>query len=155
VTATPSTYFALHHDWKTGDEVSVEMPLTLHIATTPDDKQVQAAMYGPLVLAARLGTEGLTTSMIYGGSGPKAYDEGYPLPTVDTRPVHRGAVASDSSAPETAKAEDEIWFEQKEGSPLYPLEFRTKGHGPIHTLVPLNQVMDERYSVYLRNIGIA
>ena len=33
--------------------VAVEIPLPLHIDTTPDDKQVQAAMYGPLVLAAR------------------------------------------------------------------------------------------------------
>jgi hypothetical protein len=153
VTATPSTYFTLQHDWKTGDEVTVDLPLTLHIATTPDDKQVQAAMYGPLVLAARLGTEGLTTSMIYGSSGA-GYDEGYPMPTVDTRRhVRRGAAASDAGAPEAVKDEDEIWFEQKEGSPLYPLEFRTKGHGPNHTLVPLNQIMDERYSVYLRNLA--
>lgn len=156
VTATPSTYFALQHDWKAGDEVTVDIPLTLHIATTPDDKQVQAAMYGPLVLAVRLGTEGLTTSMIYGGSGPGGNDEGYPLPTVDTRRhVRRGTAGSEASAPEAVKEEEDIWFEQKEGSPLYPLEFRTKGHGPTHTLVPLNQVMDERYSVYIRNIGMA
>jgi hypothetical protein len=154
VTATPSTYLTLVRDWKTGDEVTVDIPLTLHLATTPDDKQVQAAMYGPLVLAARLGTEGLTTSMIYGGSGPGGNDEGYPLPTVDTRRRMRRGATSESSPPEAVKADEEIWFEQKEGSPLYPLEFRTKGHGPIHTLVPLNQIMDERYSVYLRNIAI-
>jgi hypothetical protein len=154
VTAAPSTYFALRHDWKTGDEITVDLPLTLHIATTPDDKQVQAAMYGPLVLAARLGTEGLTTSMIYGDSGPAGYDEGYPLPTVDTRRhVRRGAAATDAGASQAVTDEDKIWFEQKEGSPLYPLEFRTKGHGPTHTLVPLNQIMDERYSVYLRNLA--
>jgi len=156
INSTPSTYLTLQRDWKTGDEIAADIPLTLHVATTPDDKQVQAAMYGPLVLAVRLGTEGLTTSMIYGGSGPGGYDEGYPLPTVDTRRhVRRGTNDSEASAPEAVKAENDIWFEQKEGSPLYPLEFRTKGRGPIHTLVPLNQVMDERYSVYLRNIGIA
>ena len=32
------------------------------------------------------------------------------------------------------------------------LRFHTKGRGPRHTLVPLNQIMDERYSVYLRRI---
>jgi uncharacterized protein len=155
VTATPSTYFSLRRDWKTGDEVTVDMPLTLHIATTPDDKQVQAAMYGPLVLAARLGTEDLTTSMIYGSSGPSGYDEGYPMPTVDTRHrARRGEAAAQVAAPAAINADNEIWFERKEGSPLYPLEFRTKGHGPTHTLVPLNQVMDERYSVYLRNLAI-
>jgi len=149
VTATPSTYVSLEHDWKAGDTVAIDLPLTVHIAVTPDDKQVQAAMYGPLVLAARLGTEGLTTTMIYGGYGPR--DDGYPMPEVDTRRgMHRG---KDGEAPEpSASAGDEIWFERTEGSPLYPLQFRTKGHGPIHTLVPLSLIMDERYSVYLRKI---
>jgi DUF1680 family protein len=59
-TAAPSSYLPLHRVWKPGHEITVDMPLTLHIATTPGDKQVQAAMYGPLVLAVRLGTEGLT-----------------------------------------------------------------------------------------------
>jgi hypothetical protein len=42
--------------------------------------------------------------------------------------------------------------EQVESTPQYPLQFRTRGHGPNHSLVPLHQIMDERYSVYLRNI---
>ncbi len=129
----------------------MDMPLSLHIASTPDDKLVQAAMYGPLVLAALLGTEGLTTSMIYGGSGPRGFDDGYPMPTVDLRPrLHRNATAP--APPAQAPPEDAVWVEQGEATPQYPLQFRTKGRGPNHLLVPLNQIMDERYSVYLRNI---
>ncbi len=154
VTATPSTYLALEHAWKTGDVVTVDIPLTLHIATAPDDQQVQAAMYGPLVLAARLGTEGLTTTMIYGGYGPGGPDEGYPMPTVDTRHHGHHGANNEPTTPPPALAEG-VWFEQAEASPLYPLQFHTKGRGPIHTLVPLNQIMDERYSVYLRNISTA
>jgi DUF1680 family protein len=154
VAATPSTYLTLEHPWKAGDVVAVDIPLALHIATTPDDKQVQAAMYGPLVLAARLGTEGLTTSMIYGGSGPRGYDDGYPIPVVDTRPHMRRGANGEPPVPAPAPA-DSVWFEQAEASPMYPLQFHTKGRGPIHTLVPLNQIMDERYSVYLRNINTA
>ncbi len=45
-----------------------------------------------------------------------------------------------------------VWVEQIEGTPQCPLQFRTRGRGPNHTLVPLDQIMDERYSVYLRNI---
>jgi uncharacterized protein len=66
VAAIPSSYFTLTHDWKSGDKVAIDLPLALHVAVAPDDKQVQAAMYGPLVLAARLGIEGLTTTLIYG-----------------------------------------------------------------------------------------
>lgn len=143
VEATPSTYFALNHEWKTGDVITVDMPMTLHINQAPDDKQVQAAMYGPLVLAVRQGTEGLTNTMIYGDSGPWESDEGYPMPTVK---LHDAAAQTGDGA---------IWFERAEGSRHYPLQFRSKGQGPIHTLVPLNRIMDERYSVYVRNEGVA
>jgi uncharacterized protein len=151
VTATPSTYVTLARDWKQGDVITIDMPLVLHLSTTPDDKQVQAAMYGPLVLAALLGTEGLTTEMIYGDNGPWRGDDGYPMPTVDLRPrPHRGPDGNlvEGTAPEPGT----IWFERAEGTREYPLLFHTKGRGPTHTLVPLNQIMDERYSVYLKNM---
>jgi DUF1680 family protein len=151
VTATPSTYVTLEHDWKPGDVITIDMPLVLHISTTPDDKQVQAAMYGPLVLAALLGTEGLTTDMIYGDNGPFGRDEGYPMPTIDMRAhPHRGPEGKLVEGPPPEPGA--IWFERDEGSREYPLLFHSKGRGPAHTLVPLNQVMDERYSVYLRNL---
>lgn len=152
MTATPSTYMTLDREWKTGDVVTVEMPLALHINTTPDDKTVQAAMYGPLVLAALLGTDGLTTSMIYGGNGPFAGDDGYPMPEIDLRPhMHRGA----NSTPPPEPPADAVWAERAEASWRYPLRFHTTGRGPVHTLVPLNQIMDERYSVYLKRISNA
>ncbi len=152
VTATPSTYVTLDHSWKTGDVITIEMPLTLHISTTPDDKQVQAAMYGPLVLAAALGTEGLTTGMIYGDPGPRGYgDDGYPMPTVDLRQhMRRGPDGKPVEPPPVDP--NTIWFERAEASREFPLLFQTKGRGPTHTLVPINQIMDQRYSVYLRNI---
>ncbi|HVC47098.1 MAG TPA: glycoside hydrolase family 127 protein [Terracidiphilus sp.] len=149
VTAAPSTYITLNRAWKAGDVVTFEMPLTLHVSTTPDDKQVQAAMYGPLVLAALQGTEALTTDMIYGDSGP--WGEGYPMPTVDLRPhMRRGPDGKPMETP--APDPNAIWFERAEGTRKYPLLFRTKGREPIHTLVPLNQIMDERYSVYVKNL---
>lgn len=150
ISASASQYVTLDHPWKAGDKVTLDIPLTLHIAPAPDDKMVQAAMYGPLVLAARLGTEGLTTTMIYGGYGPR--DDGYPMPEIDTRP-RRARNASGQPSPPSSAPADEIWFERTEATPLYPLQFRTKGRGPIHTLVPLSMITDERYSVYLRKVS--
>jgi hypothetical protein len=90
--------------------------------------------------------------MIYGDSGPFDSDEGYPMPTVKLhgdRAHHHEAEAPISTSADT------LWFERVEGSERYPLQFHTKGEGPVHTLVPLNRIMDERYSVYVRNEAIA
>lgn len=130
VTATPSTHMEVSRSWTDGDVVEIALPMSLHIAPAPDDKQIQAAMYGPLVLAARMGYEGLTTSMIYGGSGPRGRDVNIPMPEVDG---------------------GDIWLEKTAGDRRYPLVFKTKGTGTAYTLIPLYKVMDERYSVYLKN----
>jgi len=64
--------------------------------------------------------------------------------------MHRGPDGKlvEGPAPEPGA----IWFERAESSHEDPLQFRTKGRGPTYTLVPLNLIMDERYSVYLRNL---
>lgn len=128
---TPSSYAVVEHARKAGDVVELTLPMSLHIAPANDDPSVQAAMYGPLVLAALLGTEGLTMNMIYGGSGPNEGQRGMPMPEV---------------------RQSGLWLEQTEASNEYSLRFKSKGDGPVHTLVPLNQVMHERYSVYVRNV---
>jgi hypothetical protein len=148
--ASPSSYLTLQQAWKPGDVVTLDLPLNPHVDTAPDDKKVQAAMYGPLVLAVRMGTEGLTAGMIQGGMGPQWGDEGYPMPVVDLRPPRRPGPQNE--APTTPP--DAIWFERVEGTREFPLVFHTRGRGPTHTLVPLNRIMDERYSVYVRNESV-
>ncbi len=127
IAAPPGTYAELTRKWKDGDKVEISLPMTLHASPLPDDQTLQAAMYGPLVLAAQMGTAGLTEKMIYGDSGPD--DE-------HDKPIAMPAVAA-------AGAE---WFEKV---PDEPLQFRTIGTGSTK-LKPLYQIMDERYSVYLK-----
>jgi hypothetical protein len=87
-------------------------------------------MYGPLVLAARMGYDGLTTSMIYGGSGPRGRETAIAMPEVDG---------------------GEMWLEKTDSDRRYPLVFKTKGTGTSYVLVPLYKIVDERYSVYLKS----
>ncbi|MFT4114120.1 glycoside hydrolase family 127 protein [Silvibacterium sp.] len=128
-TMTPSSYVAVEHDWKVGDAIEVALPLTLHINYANDDKTVQAAMYGPMVLAVTLGTEDLTTGMIYASNGPSGPD-GFPMPHIRS---------------------EGIWFEQAEANERYSIRFKSKGNGVQHTLVPLKDIYDERYSTYVKN----
>jgi len=50
-------YVELRRTWKTGDTIEMILPKTLRVEPTPDNPQVVAIMWGPLVLAADLGPE--------------------------------------------------------------------------------------------------
>jgi len=129
VTATPSSYAALKRRWKQGDKVEVSLPMHLHTSPTPDDGTIQAPMYGPLVLAAQLGREGLTHDAIYGPNAPHMRHE--------TPIAMPEAVAEDIHSVK--------WLEPVAGEKL---KFRTVGQAKQTDLIPLYQLMDERYSVY-------
>ena len=126
--ASPSSYLTLTRTWKTGDRVELTLPMGLSISPMPDDPSVQAVMYGPLVLAGRLGAENLTRAMTYG-----EYDaelKGDPVPVAD--------IAGD---PTSAAS----WVEPVAGEGL---AFRTRGQAKNLPLVPLSRLFGERYAVY-------
>ncbi len=107
--------------------------MSLHVARMPDDPTIQAVMYGPLVLAGRLGTTGLDAATLRAEpTKPRA------VPEYKRDPVPAPVI--------TAPADDPAsWLEPVPGRAL---EFRTKHQKIQLTLVPLNQVFDERYAVY-------
>jgi DUF1680 family protein len=50
-----STYVEIRRTWKTGDSVELSLPKSLQLEPTPDNRQVAAILWGPLVLAGDLG----------------------------------------------------------------------------------------------------
>ncbi len=56
----PGTYFQLPQRVRAGDIIEVRTPMTLGLEPLPNDTNHAALTYGPIVLAARLGTKGLT-----------------------------------------------------------------------------------------------
>lgn len=50
-------YFPIDRLWKKGDRVSVEMPMKVRVEQMPDHTNYYAFLYGPVVLAAKTGTE--------------------------------------------------------------------------------------------------
>jgi len=53
----PGSYVELKRTWKTGDNVSLVLPKTLHVEGLADNQRRAALMWGPLVLAGDLGPE--------------------------------------------------------------------------------------------------
>src|SRR5262249_58782081 len=62
--AAPGGYYVLDRTWRDGDRLAISLPMALHLHPMPDDPTLQAVMYGPLVLAGKLGSEGLTPDVL-------------------------------------------------------------------------------------------
>jgi DUF1680 family protein len=126
--SSPSSYLTIRRTWKTGDAVELSLPMSLCAAPMPDDASLQAVMYGPLVLAGRLGNEGLTREMIY----PDVPWE------VPGKPAAVPDVAADPK-------EGAAWVEAVPGERL---SFRARGQSRPLSLIPLYRLFGERYAVY-------
>lgn len=55
-----SGYVPIRRRWRAGDVVDVRLPMTMRAEPLPGAPDLVAFVYGPVVLAGRLGTEGLT-----------------------------------------------------------------------------------------------
>jgi uncharacterized protein len=128
VPAVPSSNMTLSREWKDGDKVEVGLPMSLHAAVMPDDGSIQAMMYGPLVLAGRLGDKGLTREKTYGGFGTAPKGEPVAVPEIHAAP-------SGSTA----------WVEPVRG---LSLTFRTAAQSESIEMIPLYKLFGERYAVY-------
>ena len=52
-------YVAISREWRNGDRIEVELPMRVRVEALPATRDVVAFVYGPVVLAGRLGREGL------------------------------------------------------------------------------------------------
>jgi DUF1680 family protein len=128
VTPSPASYLTIARTWNDGDRVELEVPMHLHVETMPDERTSQAVLYGPLVLAGKLGSEGLTKEMIIGPMGPE----------VDKHPMQVPQLRASKAGPESLLKR----------TASQELEFRTNGQATDLTFVPFNKLSVERYSVY-------
>jgi hypothetical protein len=143
--AAPGSYLALNRTWKAGDKIEMQLPMELHIEAMPDDSSMQAILYGPLVLAGDLGSDGLAEKMIIGPNRPR----------LAPRPGQTGQFNPPPDAPppapeikiptfRAANADPNSWIKPGDQA----LTFTTVGQAKDVTLVPLNSIFDKRYSVY-------
>ena len=129
--SAPGSYATVEREWKDGDVVELRAPMRLRFEPMPDDTSVAALLYGPVVLAADLGTAGLDTARRYGPSAPDASLADRPeLPVLVADGLERALARVH---PTTT-----------------PLVFRSEGLGRPRDveLRPLFRLTDRRYTVY-------
>lgn len=75
VSVKAGDYLVLDRKWKAGDRVSVTYPMSYRVEPAPQDPSVGVVMYGPLVMALPLGTEGFVAPQPV--SDPARYNDYY------------------------------------------------------------------------------
>ncbi|PRD48186.1 glycoside hydrolase family 127 protein [Sphingobacterium haloxyli] len=58
--SSEETWVTIERHWEEGDAVSVELPMHIYTEQLPDRSNYYSILYGPLVLAAKTGTDDLT-----------------------------------------------------------------------------------------------
>jgi uncharacterized protein len=153
--ASPGSYLTLVRTWNDGDRIEIDLPMRLHMEKMPDDETIQAAMYGPVVLAGDFGSNGLDPEMITGPNAPQLWREpALDVPSAEfvparTIPPHRNRperhiAAVDIPTLKSGGAGPDAWI--KPGD--QPLTFRADGQPKDIALKPLNSIFGERYTVY-------
>jgi DUF1680 family protein len=129
----PSSYVEVTRTWKTGDTIELTIPKNLRLEPTPDDPNLVAIMWGPLVLAEDMGAP-----------GPQ-------------RPGRQRGAATPANNPVIVTSSQLVsdWLKPVAGEPG---QFHTDGVGRIATspsdvtelnFVPIYRVHEHTYSVYM------
>ncbi|HXR49235.1 MAG TPA: beta-L-arabinofuranosidase domain-containing protein [Candidatus Limnocylindrales bacterium] len=131
----PGSYVSIKREWQNGDQVEIQLAMKLHAEPLPGATNTVAVLYGPIVLAGDLGTNGMPR--------PYAVNQSdlvrVPDPTVPVFVV----------GPKT--------FLKKIRPTAQPLVFETKNlvrPGDV-TLIPFYLANDERYTVYWKLLSEA
>jgi len=135
----PGKYVEVNRLWRTGDIIEVHLPMVLRTEPLPGHSDVVAILYGPIVLAGRLGRKGLTP-----GADIIVNERTY------------GDVLNDEvDVPRLLGDEQEI-VKQIKPSAGSALTFHTMGIGGIGgighphdvNLMPYYRIAHERYNLY-------
>jgi hypothetical protein len=129
ISGQPGSYVTLDREWRDGDRVDIQLPMALHTEPLPGTTNIVALLYGPIVLAGELGTNGM----------PNPYTNNQTAFVRSPTPPVPVFVAADQKSLLT--------HVHPMGGPL---TFRTKNLGRPDdvTLIPFYKAQHERYNVY-------
>ena len=128
ISAKPGEIIKLSSSWAAGDEILITIPCKLRLVDLPDDINVSAIFYGPVLLAANMGEVGQS-------------DIGFSWPQEEIKDP-----APDAYFPSLMGSRKalESWIIKKEGT----LNFTTTGLGKNYEMQPFYDTHHCRYNVY-------
>ena len=133
----PGSYIVLSQKWKKGDRIEITYPMSLRLEATPDNPKIAAVLYGPIVMAGELGTEGMRSPQPY--HDPKDpyqyYDYDYHVPANLVHTLNSSGHRIDD------------YIKAVAGEPLTFKTVNKDKRGEV-TLVPYYNLHRQRYVVY-------
>ena len=135
--SSPSQFAEIKRTWKTGDCVTVELPMKVRVEPLTDKQKFVSVSYGPVVLAAAYSSDDLRESDYFHESD----HWGNRTSLLHLLPLENFSWLIGSP--------DEIAGKVKKVS-ASPLTFRTEkaGYPDDYTLIPLNRIHYSRYVFY-------
>lgn len=120
VKGKPSSYITLSREWKQGDRIEVEYPMSLRMEYAPDTESRGVVMYGPIVLGGDMGTEGMEDPAPFSNPDVRndyyTYDYHIPADLKTTLSVNAKKVSDSFTRPDSS-----LRFISSEGYELRPL----------------------------------
>lgn len=156
-------YIVLKRDWKDGDVITIEYPMAVDAFGLPDNNTVYAFRYGPTVLAAKLGTEKMTSTTWAGANLTAPLYKVVGNQSISSTIKYGDSKASTPLDNETIKIEEDLstveYIDQindylVKDTSSDSLAFKLNGTNADTTFtdglqfVPFNQLNDERYGIY-------
>jgi hypothetical protein len=141
LTSQPSTYAAIAREWRDGDTIEIALPMRTSVERLPDGSDYVAFIHGPIVLAAKTGTERLDG--LLANDGRMAHASPGPYLPLDAAPM---LIGSPSALPARVRP-----------VPGRPLTFRMDdivrpASAKGLELIPFFRVHDSRYMMYWRAV---
>ncbi len=132
----PSSYVTINRKWKKGDIIDITFPMHNSIKYLPNEPQYIAMMHGPIMLAAKTGTEDLA-HLIADDSRFGQYASGKKLP------INEAPILVNDNLEDIANQLQPI-----AGKPLH-FTLSTKMENAIHSEIqPFFEIHDARYMMY-------
>jgi DUF1680 family protein len=140
---TAEGYLELRRTWRDGDLVDVELPMTLRCEPLPGSADIVALLYGPIVLAGRLGRDGI-------GPGDDLLANERRSGEVLDRPTPLPALARAAGAAGANRVAGLPGVAIEGPAPGLVFRARLEGVAEAVELVPFHRIAHERYTLYWR-----
>ena len=134
VSMKPPHVVSITREWKAGDRIDIEFPMSLRAEYLPGSKKYIAFFYGPTLLVGDLGSEGLKQSDYFAhppSSNTSSWKLGKPIPM--------------PQVPASAETDPACCLERTTGGPIV---FHLKGSDIL--LKPMYDLHFSRYTMYWR-----